>query len=69
MRHRGGQFFGEEGTAAERSGHGLPGRVEDAIADVAVIFHWPPSAFEHMSLAELADWREHARLRSGNEDT
>ncbi|UGA40626.1 GpE family phage tail protein [Chromobacterium haemolyticum] len=39
------------------------------MADVAVIFHWPPSAFEHMSLAELADWREHARLRSGNEDT
>jgi hypothetical protein len=34
---------------------------------VAVIFHWPPSAFDPMGLAELADWREAARIRSGND--
>ncbi|XXB84027.1 GpE family phage tail protein [Chromobacterium sp. CV08] len=38
------------------------------MADIATIFHWPPSAFDGMSLTELADWREAARLRSGSAD-
>nr|WP_222115823.1 GpE family phage tail protein [Chromobacterium vaccinii] len=38
------------------------------MADIATIFHWPPSAYDAMSLTELADWREAARLRSGNAD-
>jgi hypothetical protein len=35
---------------------------------VAVIFHWPPSAFDDMSLADLMAWREEARIRSGAEE-
>lgn len=36
------------------------------MADIAAIFHWPPAVMDPMTLAELADWREQARLRSGN---
>lgn len=35
------------------------------MADLAVVFHWPPSVLEALSLAELMDWRERARLRNG----
>lgn len=38
------------------------------MADIAVVFHWPPTAMETMSLAELADWRERARIRSGTDE-
>ncbi|WP_081284782.1 GpE family phage tail protein [Chromobacterium subtsugae] len=65
MRHRGGRFFVEEIGAASQP---LPGSVDDAIADIATIFHWPPSAYGAMPLAELASWREAARLRSGAAD-
>ncbi|MDR3353226.1 MAG: GpE family phage tail protein [Zoogloeaceae bacterium] len=34
------------------------------MADLAVTFHWPPSEMERMSLSELMDWRERARVRS-----
>jgi hypothetical protein len=37
------------------------------MADIAAIFHWPLSDLLGMSLAELADWRERARTRSGAE--
>ena len=37
------------------------------MADIAVVFHWPPQAMDGLSLADLMDWRERARLRSGNE--
>ncbi|QIY78352.1 GpE family phage tail protein [Chromobacterium violaceum] len=59
------RFFAEEVGSA---GHPIPGSVDDAIADIATIFHWPPSAYDAMSLTELAGWREAARLRSGNAD-
>ncbi|WP_370541058.1 GpE family phage tail protein [Aquitalea sp. ASV11] len=36
---------------------------------MALVFHWPPSAYENMPLAELADWREQARRRWETEDT
>ncbi|EFK8323576.1 GpE family phage tail protein [Escherichia coli] len=36
------------------------------MADVAVIFHWPPSELYPMSLTELITWREKALRRSGN---
>ena len=36
------------------------------MADIAAIFHWAPDVMDPMSLAELADWREEARLRSGS---
>ena len=38
------------------------------MADIAAIFHWAPDVMGAMSLSELADWREHARRRSGAED-
>ena len=34
------------------------------MADIAVVFHWPPSEMDGWSLAELTDWRERARIRA-----
>jgi hypothetical protein len=34
------------------------------MADIAAVFHWPPSELAAMSLAELLQWREEARIRS-----
>jgi hypothetical protein len=36
------------------------------MADIAVIFHWPPSELYSLSLTELITWREKALQRSGN---
>ena len=33
------------------------------MADIAMVFHWTPSDMHHMSLTELMDWRERARVR------
>jgi len=33
------------------------------MADIAVVFHWPPSAMDGMDLQELMAWRERARQR------
>ena len=33
------------------------------MADVALVFHWPPSGMDSMSVSELMDWRERARER------
>jgi hypothetical protein len=38
--------------------------VEDAMADIASVFHWPPDAMDAMSIEELAMWREKARERA-----
>ena len=40
------------------------------MADIAAIFHWTPSDMNGMTLPELSEWREQARLRSsaGQED-
>lgn len=37
------------------------------MADIAVVFHWPPQAMDGFSLPELMEWRELARVRSGSE--
>jgi phage P2 gpE len=42
--------------------------VEDAIADIATVFHWQLNAFDEMELEELMQWREKARQRSQTED-
>lgn len=34
------------------------------MADIAVVFHWPPHAMDGMDLTELMAWRERARQRS-----
>ncbi|WP_034911915.1 GpE family phage tail protein [Erwinia sp. 9145] len=36
------------------------------MADIAVIFHWPPSELYLLSLTGLIRWREKALQRSGN---
>lgn len=33
------------------------------MADIAVVFHWPPQVMDAMSITELMDWRERARRR------
>lgn len=38
------------------------------MADVAIVFHWPPSAMDPMSLGELMQWREQARVRHQPEE-
>ncbi|WP_132922568.1 GpE family phage tail protein [Sodalis ligni] len=38
------------------------------MADIAIIFHWPPSALYPMSLPELIGWRALALKRSGHSD-
>ncbi|HCB0075978.1 GpE family phage tail protein [Klebsiella variicola] len=42
--------------------------VDDLIADIAAIFHWPPSEMYGMELRELMAWREKAAIRSGNNE-
>ncbi|WP_105534010.1 GpE family phage tail protein [Solimicrobium silvestre] len=37
------------------------------MADIAVVFHWPPAAMSEFTLSELMDWRERARVRSTTE--
>ncbi|NYA45661.1 MULTISPECIES: GpE family phage tail protein [Serratia] len=39
--------------------------MDDLMADIAVIFHWPPSEMAGMSLTELLNWRDKAVQRSG----
>lgn len=34
------------------------------MADLATVFHWQPEAMADMTLTELMDWRERARVRS-----
>lgn len=38
------------------------------MADVACVFHWPPSEMYPLSLTELLTWREKAAKRNGAED-
>ncbi|WP_309298343.1 GpE family phage tail protein [Brevundimonas intermedia] len=55
-RRRGGRFFADE--AAE--GRGWPGSVEDAISDIAGVFHWSREELLRLSLSELIEERERA---------
>ena len=34
------------------------------MADLAVVFHWTPADMDQLTLHELMDWRERARVRS-----
>jgi len=36
------------------------------MADLALVFHWAPADMDLLSLNDLMDWRERARVRSGN---
>jgi hypothetical protein len=35
------------------------------MADIAVIFHWPPSELYSLTVNELLTWRDKALQRSG----
>jgi hypothetical protein len=35
------------------------------MADIAVVFHWPPQSMDPMGAAELMMWHERAVARSG----
>lgn len=34
------------------------------MADLATVFHWAPADMDRLSLCELMEWRERARIRS-----
>jgi len=38
------------------------------MADIAMLFHWPPSVMRDMTLTELLDWREKAMRRRETRD-
>ncbi|WP_130831096.1 GpE family phage tail protein [[Erwinia] mediterraneensis] len=38
------------------------------MADIATVFHWPPSVTDAMPLTEVLEWRHKAMLRSGAGD-
>ncbi|MGE1159064.1 GpE family phage tail protein [Pantoea agglomerans] len=33
------------------------------MADIATVFHWPPSVTESMTLTEVLEWRHKAIMR------
>jgi len=37
------------------------------MADIATVFGWTPETMSAMTVAELMDWRERARQRSGHD--
>ena len=39
------------------------------MADIALIFHWQPSAMDELNLSELMEWRAHARVRNGTNNS
>lgn len=39
------------------------------MADVALVFHWPPDVMNAMAPEELARWRAKAQARMNPEDT
>ncbi|MGB0466590.1 MAG: GpE family phage tail protein [Pontibacterium sp.] len=38
------------------------------MADIAVVFHWGPDVMAPMSIEELMDWRERARVRFSSDN-
>jgi hypothetical protein len=57
-----------QGSLIARREYGSLMTVEDLMADIATIFHWPPSVTDVMSLSEVLEWRHKAILRSGASD-
>lgn len=46
----------------------IPDNVEDAIADLAVVFHWSLNDMANLTLADLMAWHERARIRNEVDD-
>lgn len=38
------------------------------MADIAIIFHWPPQAMDGMAVSELMNWRAQAARRANPPD-
>lgn len=38
------------------------------MADIALVFHWPPSVMDAMGVGELMTWREQAAQRWERQD-
>lgn len=38
------------------------------MADIAIIFHWPPQAMDEMTLSDLMNWRAQAARRANPPD-
>ncbi|WP_373454442.1 GpE family phage tail protein [Bordetella genomosp. 9] len=41
--------------------------MDEAVADIAYVFHWPRADLYAMALHELYQWRERARVRHNPE--
>ncbi|MFT4432074.1 GpE family phage tail protein [Caballeronia sp. 15715] len=37
------------------------------MADIAIVFHCSPFGMDELTLGELSEWRERARVRNGTE--
>ncbi|MDI1224998.1 GpE family phage tail protein [Acinetobacter sp.] len=37
------------------------------MANIAVVFHWSPQAYEGMALSELMEWHQKAIERNGSD--
>lgn len=46
----------------------IPRTVDDAIADIATVFHWSPMVFDEMDLDELMQWHQKAYERAKVDD-
>ncbi|MGO2335562.1 GpE family phage tail protein [Providencia sp.] len=42
--------------------------IDDIIADIAMVFHWPPSSFDEMTISELIKWHRLAAVRIGQNE-
>ena len=65
MRDGACEFFRAEGSA----GVALPRKIEEAMADIAFVFHWTPECMGSMELAELMTWQALAVKRFNTVNT
>ena len=61
-------MFGAEQLPGARDGEPFD-LIDDLVADIAVVFNWPPSEVFTMELGEVIAWRERAAVRSGASDS
>ncbi|MCU4361026.1 GpE family phage tail protein [Acinetobacter sp. WU_MDCI_Abxc22] len=62
-----GHFFVPESLTEGNQGSDsleLVDDVDEAIANIAVIFHWPPSTYDDMDIVELSKWHRRALKRN-----
>ena len=56
-------FFATEISACRT----LTPTVDDAISNIAVVFHWPPQAYADMTLSQMMQWHQKAIERNGSD--